>query len=73
MLETDFKTTNRAELRILLGRNGAASPEADLGSLARVTGLQVFRAPPHVDVTAYTDVYIWNPQNNVIVGVAPLN
>ncbi len=73
VLETEFKTRNTAELRVLLGRNGVPAREADLGSLARVSGLQVFRAPPSVDVSTFSEVYIWNPQNNVVVGVAPLN
>jgi len=73
VIETDFNTRNRSELRLLLGRDGMFMPEADLGPLARVTGLQVFKAPPGLDIQQYTEVHIWNPQHNVIVGFAPLN
>ncbi len=73
VLETDFDTRNHAELRVLLGRDGMFTREADLGPLARVTGLQVFKAPPNVDMQQFTEVHIWNPQHNVVVGIAPLN
>ncbi|MEL6839640.1 MAG: hypothetical protein AAFP85_10130 [Pseudomonadota bacterium] len=73
VLETDFNTRNSAELRLLLGKDGLFTREADLGPLAHLTGLQVFRAPPGVDMQQFTELHIWNPQHDVVVGVAPLN
>mgnify|MGYP001793619215 CR=1 FL=1 len=73
VLETDFNTRDRAELRLLLGRDGRPTPDADLGRLNRVKGLQVFKAPAHVNVQDFTEVHIWHPQKDIVIGSAPLN
>lgn len=73
VIETDFNTNHTAELRLLLGRDGTFTREADLGALARVTGLQVFKAPPDMNIAQFSEVHIWSPQHDVVVGVAPLN
>ena len=72
ILETAFDTRSNAELRLLLGKDGMFTPETDLGRIAKTTGLQVFKVPASVDISGYNEVYVWNPQNKVVIGVAPL-
>jgi hypothetical protein len=72
ILETAFDTRSNAELHVLLGKDGMFAPEMDLGPLAKITGLQVFRAPASIDISSFNEVHVWNPQSNIVVGVAPL-
>jgi hypothetical protein len=72
ILETAFDTRSNAELHLLLGKDGMFAPEANLGPIAKITGLQVFKTPASVDISRFNEVHVWNPQNNVVVGVAPL-
>lgn len=72
VLQTDFTTKDDPELRVLLGKDGMFAPDTDLGQLSYINGLQVFRTPSSMDISGFNEVYLWNPQNNVVVGVAPL-
>ena len=73
VLETSFDTRSTVSLRLLLGSNGRVAPEADLGPLRKITGLQVFRIPSDLDISGYNEVYVWNPKDSAVIGVAPLN
>lgn len=72
VLETEFVTHGTPELHIILGKDGVLMPEADLGTLQKITGLQVFRTPATLDIDGFNEVHVWDSQNKIVVGVAPL-
>lgn len=72
ILETDFDHPMGRDLRVILGKDGMFLPDADLGALAQMSGLQVFKAPPTVDVMEFDEVHVWDRDADRVVGVAPL-
>lgn len=72
VLETALSSGMRPELRVRLGRDGVASPAADLGALQKITGLQVFQAPTSVNISDFNELHIWNVDAGVRIGIAPL-
>lgn len=72
VLETDFTSRGLPELRVGLGRNGVFMPETDLGTLRKISGLQVFTAPASINIDDYDTLYIWDPRAAIPVGLAPL-
>lgn len=72
VLETDFDHPMERDLRVILGKDGMFVPDADLGALAQMSGLQVFKAPPTVDVMQFDEVHLWDRDAGQVVGVVPL-
>ena len=72
VLQTDFNDDIGTELRVILGKDGIFAREADLGPLARISGLQVFKAPPAIDVSQFDEVHVWDRETDSVIGVAPL-
>lgn len=72
ILETSFQTSDDTELHILLGKDGIFAPEADLGKLSHINGLQVFRTPATINISGFNEIHLWNPEYGVVVGVTPL-
>ncbi|MFQ1699027.1 hypothetical protein ACJ5NV_00395 [Loktanella agnita] len=72
ILETDFATRGLPELRVSLGRDGVFMPDTDLGTLRKITGLQVFTAPSSINIEEYDTLFIWDPRAATPVGLAPL-
>lgn len=72
VLETDFGSGRLPELRVGLGRNGEFMPGTDLGTLRKITGMQVFRAPPTLNIDEFDALVIYDPRAAMPVGLAPL-
>ena len=72
VLETQFGSGRLPELRVGLGRDGMFMPGTDLGTLRKITGMQVFRAPPSLDIDEFDTLVIYDPSAAVPVGLAPL-
>ncbi|WP_341368953.1 DM13 domain-containing protein [Yoonia sp. BS5-3] len=72
VLQTQFDHAGDPDLRILLGKDGIPAPETDLGPLAQITGLQVFKAPPTMDIAQFDSLHIWDSAAGRHIGAAPL-
>lgn len=72
ILQTAFDDDVTADLRVVLGNGGMFAPEADLGQLAQITGLQVLKAPATVDVNQFDELHVLDRETNSLIGVAPL-
>ncbi len=72
VLQTDLAKDIDANLRVILGNDGMFAPETDLGPLAKISGLQVLKAPATVDVSAFDELHIWDRDTNTVIGIAQL-
>ena len=72
VLETGFGGAAGPEMRLQLGRDGVTSHAADLGPLAKITGLQVFEAPRGINIADFNELHIWDADQGALIGVAPL-
>lgn len=72
VLETNLDHDIGAALHVVLGKDGIVVPEADLGPLAKITGLQVLKAPASVDVGQFDTLHVMDRDTNSVIGVAPL-
>lgn len=71
--EEDFTVTNGPDLFVHLGSNGAYDAEANLGRLKGNEGSQNYEIPDHIDVSQYSEVWIWCRAFSVPFGKAVLD
>ena len=72
VLETALSSRPVPDMRVRLGRDGVASPSADLGALQKITGLQVLQAPNSLNINDFNELHIWNAETGHRIGIAPL-
>ena len=70
--EEDFTVTNGPDLFVHLGSNGAYDAEANLGRLKGNEGSQNYEIPAGIDVSQYSEVWIWCRAFSVPFGKAVL-
>lgn len=57
--EDDFTVTNGPDLFVYLGRNGEYDPATNLGRLKGNKGSQNYEIPAGIDLSGYTEVWVW--------------
>ncbi len=73
ILDTDFSLDGAPDPRVGFGSNGTYVDASDLGELQEISGLQIYKVPPSVNVEDFNEVYIWCLQFGVPLGVAALS
>ena len=72
VLETAFAANRAPNMRLYLGRDGVANPSVNLGTVAKIRGLQVFEAPASINLAEFNELHILNADDGTSLGVAPL-
>ncbi len=72
ILDSDFSLDGAPDPRVGLGKDGKYDAASNMGVLQFISGLQMYRLPPTVDVDDYNEVYIWCTKFSVPLGVASL-
>ena len=70
--EEDFTVTNGPDLFVHLGKAGAYDPDANIGMLKGNEGSQNYEIPEGIDVSQYSEVWIWCRAFSVPFGKAVL-
>lgn len=57
--EDDFTVTNGPDLFVYLGNNGQYDADTNLGRLKGNVGSQNYEVPAEIDVSQYSEVWVW--------------
>jgi hypothetical protein len=57
--EDDFAVTNGPDLFVYLGNNGEYDADTNLGALKGSKGSQNYEVPAGIDVSQYSEVWVW--------------
>lgn len=71
VFEKNFLLNAAPGTTIALGRNGFRE-DTLISPLVRNTGRQSYAVPPHLEVRAFNEVWLWNPKTGKPVGIARL-
>ncbi len=72
-LGDDFSLDGGPDPRVAFGKGGEYNPASKLGALLNLTGKQSYAVPPTMDISGYTEVFIWCEVAGVPLGVATLS
>lgn len=70
--EDDFTVTNGPDLFVHLGKNGKYDANANLGRLKGNEGSQNYEIPENIDISQYSEVWVWCRAFSVPFGKALL-
>ncbi|MEX3017476.1 DM13 domain-containing protein [Gymnodinialimonas hymeniacidonis] len=73
ILNADFSLDGAPDPSVGFGINGEYVAASDLGELTSINGLQAYPVPAGLDVTDFTEVFIWCDEFSVPLGVAALS
>lgn len=71
VFEPNFKFQGSTDAVVALGRNGYEANTA-LGELLRNNGRQAYAVPKHLPITKFNEVWLWNRQQGIPLGLARL-
>ncbi len=71
-LGPNFSLDGAPDPKVGFGRNGTFVDGTLIGKLQSLNGEQVYRIPAGIDVSSFTDVFIWCEQFSVPLGSASL-
>lgn len=57
--EDDFEATNGPDLYVYLGNNNKFDPETEIGRLKGNVGGQNYEIPSNIDISKYSEAWIW--------------
>lgn len=71
-LESDFKVQNGPDLYVAFGNNGTVDHDTLFAELKAIEGNQEYQVPDTIDLTKYTQVFIYCKEFSVAFSVATL-
>lgn len=72
VLESDFSLDGAPDPKFGFGNDGKYVEATEFGKLANLTGHQVYKIPASVDISKYSEVYVWCAKVGIPLGVASI-
>ena len=72
VLEADFSLDGAPDPTLGFGNNGAFDTDTIFTKLENINGLQAYAIPANIDVSSFSEFYVWCAEFSVPLGVAAL-